>query len=254
MGERTSYTPGTFCFADLGTDQRERAARFYGDLFGWSAGALEGAYTMFTLEDKPVAGMFEAPEDYATSWLSYISVDDADTVAAAARKRGGTVLLEPRPVSDEANIGRSAVIRDPQGAVVALWEPGEHRGAGLVNQVGTMVWNQLATTDVDAALGFYAELFGWTTEPFEDDEGDYLNLRNREGWQNGGVMAVPTEETPPHWQVLFTVEDAQTAVTRVEELGGGVILPATETAAGNVAFVDDPAGAAFGLFDGKPDP
>jgi predicted enzyme related to lactoylglutathione lyase len=88
MGERLGYTPGTFCFADLGTGERERAARFYGDLFGWTAGALEGAYTMFTLDAKPVAGMFEAPEGYTPSWLSYISVDDADAVVAAATARG----------------------------------------------------------------------------------------------------------------------------------------------------------------------
>jgi uncharacterized protein len=268
MGERTGYTPGTFCFADLGTDDRDAAASFYGGLFGWKAEASQGAYTMFSLEGKPVAGMFQAPEDYpipnpaqpaepaasGPSWLSYISVEDADAVTARARELGASVLLEPRAVSDEAQIGRSGLLGDPQGAVVALWEPGLHVGAGLVNEVGTMVWNHLATSDVEAAKGFYAELFGWKTEPFEDGQGDYWNWRNRDGWLNGGVMALPAGDAPAHWQVLFTVEDAAGAVARAQELGGTAVVPATQTPLGDVAVVQDPTGAAFGVFAGDTDP
>jgi predicted enzyme related to lactoylglutathione lyase len=254
MGERTRYTPGTFCFADLGTDDRDAAAYFYSGLFGWNAEASQGAYTMFTLEGKPVAGMFQAPEGYSISWLSYISVEDADAVVATARKLGASVLLGPRAVSDEADIGRSAVIQDPQGAVVALWEPGLHVGAGLVNQVGTMVWNQLATSEVEAAKGFYTELFGWTTEPFGDGQGDYWNWRNRDGWLNGGVMALPAADVPPHWEVSFAVEDAAGAVTRAEELGGAEVVPASQTPLGGVAVARDPTGAAFGVFDGDTEP
>jgi predicted enzyme related to lactoylglutathione lyase len=157
-------------------------------------------------------------------------------------------------VSDEADIGRSAVIQDPQGAVFALWEPGAHKGAGLVNQVGAMVWNQLNTTDVDAALAFYGPLFEWTSDPFEDGQGDYWNLRNRDGWLNGGVTALRTDDVPPHWQVSFTVEEADAAVARAEELGAGVALPPTQTVLGKIAVVREPVGAGFGLFDGDPDP
>jgi uncharacterized protein len=255
MGERAGYTPGTFCFADLGTGDRDAAASFYGGLFGWRAEASQGAYTMFTLEDKPVAGMFQAPEDYPSSWLSYISVEDADAVAARARVLGASVPLEPRAVSDEAEIGRSGLLKDPQGAAVALWEPGLHFGAGLVNDVGTMVWNQLAARDVEAAKGFYAQLFGWAIEPVEDGQGDYWNWRNRDGWLNGGVMALPAEDTPPHWQVWFTVEDAAGAVARAQELGGTELVPPAQTPlGGDVAVVEDPTGAAFVLFAGDIDP
>lgn len=255
MGERAGYTPGTFCFADLGTDDRDAAASFYGGLFGWRAEGSQGAYTMFTLEGKPVAGMFQAPEDCPSSWLSYISVEDADAVAARARELGASVPLEPRAVSDEAEIGRSGLLKDPQGAAVALWEPGLHVGAGLVNDVGAMVWNQLAASDVEAAKGFYAELFGWTTEPVEDGQGEYWNWRNRDGWLNGGVTALPTEDTPPHWEVWFTVEDAAGAVARAQELGGTEAVPvAPSPPGGDVAVVQDPTGAAFVLFAGDIDP
>jgi uncharacterized protein len=255
MGERAGYTPGTFCFADLGTGDRDAAASFYGGLFGWRAEGSQGAYTMFTLEGKPVAGMFQAPEDYPISWLSYISVEDADAVTARARELGASVLLEPRAVSDEAQIGRSGLLGDPQDAVVALWEPGLHVGAGLVNDVGTMVWNQLATSHVEAAKRFYAELFGWAIEPVEAGQGDYWNWRNRDGWLNGGVMALPAGDTPPHWQVWFTVEDAAGAVARAQELGGTEVVPAAHTPlGGDVAVVRDPTGAAFVVFAGDIDP
>jgi len=255
MGERTGYTPGTFCFADLGTDDRDAAASFYGGLFGWNAEPTQGAYTMFTLGGKPVAGMFQAPEGYAISWLSYISVDDADAVSARARELGASVPLEPRAVSDEAEIGRSGLLEDPQGALVALWEPGLHVGAGLVNEVGTMVWNQLATSDVEAAKGFYTELFAWTTEPVDDAQGDYWNWRNRDAWLNGGVMALRAGDTPPHWQVWFTVEDAAGAVARAQELGGTELAPAAQTpVGGHVAVLRDPTGAAFVVFAGDIDP
>ena len=254
MGERSDYASGTFCFADVGTTDRQRAAEFYGELFGWEAQATMGEYTMFTLEERPVAGMFEAPEGYTPAWLSYISVADADATAAAVRDGGGSVLLEPRAVSDEAEVGRTTVIADPQGAVVALWEPGLHRGAGLVNQVATMAWNQLLTPDSDAAREFYAGIFDWSYEPVDGSEPPYCEIRNGEGWLNGGVMALPAEDVPPHWQAIFTVEDAQAAAARVEALGGSVIETPTPTPEGTFAVVADPAGAAFGLFEGDVDP
>jgi predicted enzyme related to lactoylglutathione lyase len=254
MGERAGYTHGTFCFADLGTHDRHAAASFYAGLFGWSAEPSQGAYTMFTLEGKPVAGMFQAPEGYPISWLSYISVEDADAVTARARELGASVPLEPRAVSDEAEIGRSGLLEDPQGAVVAVWEPGLHVGAGLVNEVGAMVWNQLATSDVEAAKGFYTELFGWTTEPVEDGEGDYWNWRNRDAWLNGGVMK-RAAGTPQTWQVWFTVEDAAGAAARAQELGGTELVPAAQTpVGGEIALLRDPTGAAFVVFAGDIDP
>ena len=254
MGERSDYASGTFCFADVGTTDRRRAAEFYGELFGWKAQPPMGGYTMFTLQERPVAGMFEAPEGYTPAWISYISVADADATAAAVRDGGGSVLLGPRAVSDAAEVGRTTVIEDPQGAVVALWEPGLHRGAGLVNQVATMVWNQLATPDLDGAREFYAGIFDWSYEPVDGSEPPYCEIRNREGWLNGGAMALPAEDVPPYWHVIFTVEDAQAATARVEELGGSVLEAPTPTPVGTFAVVADPAGAAFGFFEGDVDP
>jgi predicted enzyme related to lactoylglutathione lyase len=255
MGQRTEYTPGTFCWADLGAPDPDSAEAFYGELFGWRAEITPGGYWMLTLDGRNVAGLFDLPQGYPPSWISYVAVESVDAAAARSRELGARVLIEPRDVGPpDVQVGRMALLGDPQGASFALWQAGLHRGAQLVNDVGAMVWNQLATSDVDAAASFYGELFGWTTEPFEDDQGDYWNLRNREGWLNGGVMALPAEDVPPHWQVSFTVPDAQDAVARAEELGGGTIVPPTSTAVGDIAVLRDPAGAAFGVFAGETEP
>jgi uncharacterized protein len=254
MGDRVDYTPGTFCWADVGAFDPEAQQRFYGGLFGWTAAAMPG-YWMLTLDGKNVAGMFPPPEGSSPGWISYVSVESVDDTVARARELGAGVLIEPRDIGEPgALVGRMALLTDPQGAPVALWQPGLHIGAQVVNEVGAMVWNTLSTTDVDAARSFYGELFGWTTEPFEDDAGDYWNFRNRDGWLNGGLMAVPTPDMPPSWRVLFTVHDVQDAVRRAKELGGDVVVLPTSTALGDIAVVHDPAGAAFGLFDGETEP
>jgi uncharacterized protein len=254
MAERSEYAPGTFCWADVGA--AEGRQQFYEQLFGWTAEPTPGGYWMLTLRGRNVAGMFEPPEDAGPpGWINYVSVESADDTVRRAEGLGANVLIQPRDVGQPGvHVGRMALLRDPQGATFALWQPGLHIGAQLVNDEGAMVWNQLATSDVDAATGFYGALFGWTTEPFEDAQSDYWNIRNAAGWLNGGVLALPEPGVTPHWQVSFSVGDVQDAVRRVEELGGGVSLPPTSTAVGDIAVVNDPSGAAFGVFGGYTEP
>ena len=252
MGERASFTPGTFCWADLGAPDPDAAAAFYGALFGWQAAAGFGdGYTMLTLDGLGVAGLYRPPDDQPPpGWLSYASVQDADATAARARELGGTVLLEPHDVG----VGRGAFLRDPQGAVVGVWEPGAHIGASLVNEPGAMVWNQLATSDVEAAQRFYADLFGWSYEPLEGSSDPYWEIRNGEGWLNGGVMGLPAEGVPPHWLVMFTVADADAAAALASGRGGTVMVAPTAVPTGRFGAMADPQGATFGIFEGENDP
>jgi uncharacterized protein len=252
MGKRTSYAPGTFCWADLGAADPEAAAAFYGALFGWQTErGPEEIYSMLTLDGRNVAGLYRPPDDQPPpGWLSYSSVQDADATAARARELGGKVLLEPHDVG----VGRGAFLEDPQGAVFGVWQPGSLIGASLVNDPGAMVWNQLATGDVEAAQRFYGDLFGWSYEPLEGSPDPYWEIRNAEGWLNGGVMGVPAEGVPPHWLVTFTVADADAGAALVSERGGTVTVPPTAVPTGRFAEMADPHGAAFGLFEGENDP
>ncbi len=253
MSERTSYTPGTPSWVDLGSPDLDAAVEFYGALFGWDvheAGDPEqtGGYRMAYLSDKPVAGMMPLmQEGQPPAWTTYVSVEDADATAAAVREAGGSVIAEPMDVMD---VGRMAVFADPAGAVFSIWQPRAHPGAGLVNEPGAFTWNELNTRDPGAAKAFYSAVFGWEIAEHEMGEmGTYVEWKQGED-PMGGMMdmrgRVP-DEVPPHWLTYFAVEDTDATVEKVKELGGGVAFGPIDIPAGRFAVVHDPHGAMFAV-------
>jgi uncharacterized protein len=246
MGEVDRYPQGTFSWVDLGTTDVEGAKAFYGGLFGWQMEDLStarGGYTMCRLQGRDVAGIHRHAPDEGTDWGSSITVEDVDRAAARARELGATVLAEPFDVPDA---GRTAVLRDPSGAVVSLWQARGHAGAGLVNEVGTWTWNELGTPDLAAAKAFYAELFGWGTR---DIPGQFPRTSFSLGGLlvGGGHASTPQEGPTPRWTISFRVADADQSAASVQELGGAVLLPPMDVPAGRFAIVADPAGASFSV-------
>src|SRR5579863_10304413 len=157
MAERTQYTPGTFSWADLSTSDQDGAKAFYTALFGWDVQDNpvpgDGVYSMMLVGDKPVAAISAQPEQQREAgvppmWNSYVTVEDADATAARAGELGGNVHAPPFDVMD---VGRMAVIADPQGAFFEVWQPKLHIGANLVNGPGLLSWNELHTNDLDGA-------------------------------------------------------------------------------------------------------
>jgi uncharacterized protein len=148
--------------------------------------------------------------------------------------------------------GRVAAIRDPTGAIVSLWQPRSRIGATLVNDVGALCWNELATTDVGRAETFFAELLGWE---YETDERGYVSIRNA-GRRGGGMREQTGRERgiPPNWLPYFTVEAADEATRQAVQLGGRTLLPTTEIHLRRFAAIADPQGAAFAVFEGETDP
>jgi uncharacterized protein len=113
--------------------------------------------------------------------------------------------------------------------------------------------NELATTDVEAARAFYESLFGWTTDAVDTDpDGPPLVMAFNAGTPNAGLLAV--ESNPPHWRPNFTVASIETAVGRVRELGGTVLVEPMDISHGSIATVRDPHEAVFALFAGEVDP
>jgi predicted enzyme related to lactoylglutathione lyase len=258
MGERTSYTPGTFCWADLATTDQAAAKDFYGGLFGWEFDDLpmgDGAtYTMARIDGKDVAAIAPMPpgqEDVPPHWNSYVAVESADDVAGRVRELGGSVLAEPFDVPEA---GRMAAFADPQGGAFLVWQAGEHFGARLVNGPGALSWNELATTDPEAAGAFYGELFGWRPDRMEGMDPPYWVVRNGERG-NGGIMGQPPqlEGAPPFWTVYFGAENADDAVAKAQQLGASVMMPVTAIAEARmrIAVLTDSTGAAFALFEGE---
>jgi len=258
MGERTQYTPGTFCWTDLSTSDQDAAKAFYGALFGWEVEDIpvgEGAvYSMMSLGGKAVAAISpQQPEQAAAGvpplWNSYVSVQSADATLARAKELGATVHA---PAFDVMEAGRMGVIQDPQGAYFLAWEPKQTIGAQLVNANGALAWNELATPDLDAAGTFYGALFGWTIEPL-DGPMPYRMIKNGEAG-NGGMTVPNPPGTPPNWLVYFGIDDLDAALARIAELGGTALTPAMDIGMGRIAVSQDPQGAVFALFEGELDP
>lgn len=255
MGNRNRYEPGTFCWADLSTSDAGGAKTFYGGLFGWEfedSGIPGGVYTMCRVGSDEVAAIVQQDERPG-HWNNYVSVANADEATARAKQLGANVLEEPFDVMDA---GRMAVLADPGGAVLCVWEPRDHIGAGRVNDVGCMGWNELQTRDPKAAADFYSGLFGWKAEPIEQDgETVYVTIKNQVGWMNGGMMPLAERhgDAPSFWMTYFTVSSCDAAAARVGDLGGAVLAGPMEPGMGRIAVLQDPQGAVFAVFEGETD-
>lgn len=259
MSEITSYAPGTPSWAELGgVPDIEKAAAFYGGLFGWDVPESEnaeqtGGYRQAMLRGKPVAGMMPLMgEAQPTVWTTYVSVEDADATAARVKEAGGAVLAEPMDVMD---LGRMAVFTDSSGAVIGIWQPGTFIGAEIANEANAVVWNELNTRDSEASKAFYGDSFGWGFEERQFDNGPYTSLKVGEATVGGmiDITGRAPDEVPPHWLVYFAVEDVDATVAKANELGGGVVLEAFDIdGVGRIAILKDPFEAVFAVM--TPDP
>jgi uncharacterized protein len=258
MAQRSQYAPGTFSWVDLATPDPDGAKGFYAALLGWQTEDMPmpdgGAYSMQRVDGHDVAAIAPQPQAQRDAgmpavWQSYVTVDSADAAATRAAELGGSVHAGPFDVMEA---GRMAVIQDPQGAFFIVWEPRNHNGAGLVNAPGAFCWNELAAADLDTAPDFYAQLFGWQTEPFEGGPMRYLTIKNGSA-TNGGMREKQPQE-PPYWLVYFAVDDLDESVAKIGELGGSTMAGPFEMAEARMAVVADPQGAVFALYAGRLEP
>jgi uncharacterized protein len=256
MGERTKHAPGTFSWADVTTTDQEDAKRFYSGLFGWEADDQpvgDGVYySMMKLDGRAVAAISPQPQQQREAgvppmWNNYVTVESADSAADRAGELGATVHAPPFDVMD---VGRMAVIQDPQGAFFMVWEPRASIGAEFVNAPGALSWNELASPDPAESADFYGSLFGWTVEEMEGAPTPYLIVRNGER-TNGGIREMGQEPAPPHWMPYFGVDDAERGVARVQELGGATLMGPVPAGPGRqIGVIRDPQGAVFGIYQG----
>jgi uncharacterized protein len=257
MATRTSHPPGTFSWVDLQTTDVDAAKTFYNALFGWDYDDMPmgdgNTYSMAKIGGEHVGAIGGLPEaSIPPHWNSYVSVTSADDAVTRARELGGGVIEE---AFDVFTAGRMGLLTDPTGAALCVWQPGDHIGAGRVNDVGCLCWNELGTTDPGAAARFYGELFGWTFDENDMGGGElYRTIRNGDR-MNGGIRAQSEMEAgiPPNWLPYFTVDNADATAATAEQPGGQVLVPPMTLPTpgqARIAVLADPQGAPFAIFQG----
>jgi hypothetical protein len=148
-----------------------------------------------------------------------------------------------------SEIGRIAIVSDPQGAFVSIYQPESDE---MPAPEGVFVWDELGTTDVGGAERFYGAVFGWTTTDMGPDYGGYRIFKCGET-DAGGLMALPDASMPAGWQPYVAVDDVDATTAKAKELGGSVLMePMDVPKVGRIAVLRDPQDAAFGII--KPEP
>ena len=272
MPERDGYIPGVPCWVDTAHPDPEAALPFYRGLFGWEFENVmpegsEAPYFIGRLRGGDVAAIGSVPEGAPpmAMWNTYIWVDNADETVGRARSAGGAVVAEPFDVMDA---GRMAVLADPAGATLCVWQAKGNKGATVVNEHGSLNFNGLATRDPESAKAFYGAVFGWKTLELPGGVmwtlpgyGDHLEERTpglREqmtqvGAPDGFIDVVATlgpiadddAATPAHWSVTFAVDNADATAAKARELGGEVLAGPFDAPWTRSAVIKDPQGATF---------
>jgi uncharacterized protein len=254
MTKRETAPTGAPCWVDVWTSDVEGSRRFYAELFGWVAeqpSREHGGYFMFTREGVPIAGgmgdMGEMRAD--NSWKPYLASDDIEQTLKLATEHGATVRAPAMPVDD---LGVQAVLSDPQGRAIGVWQPGSFPGFTVINERGAPNFFAFDTYDYAGAVEFYRQAFGWTPlEEATEDGHHYAGYMDPETDRPlagiGDEVENLVEGEVPAWQVFWQTDDVDASVEKVLALGGAVLAAAEDRGLGRVARLSDPAGAAFWL-------
>lgn len=252
MGEVQNYENGVPSWIDLATSDMGAARTFYTAVFGWDLqdAPMEGSespYVTALVNGKRIAGMIElSGESHANvppSWTTYVNTDDIEATVSRVSGLGGQVIRPPIQVLDK---GSMALITDPTGAMVGLWQPATHTGAQWVNEPNSWTWSELMTTDMAKAEEFWGELFGWKSEPVEGSQVKY-DSQMLNGAPVAGVTTIQNPQQPPMWLTYFAVADCDATATTIEQNGGKVWQQPFDIPIGRMAVASDPQGAPFAV-------
>jgi len=240
---------GRFIWHELLTTDTAAAAAFYPKVVPWRTQPSNmPGYTIFMAGGSQVGGLMALPADAAGTpahWLTYVGTPSVDATVAQAQGLGARVC---KAATDIPNVGRFAVLADPQGATFAVFTP-SGPPPGPAPATGSFSWHELATTDVAGALRFYGELFGWTQGVGHDmgAMGVY-QLFEHGGAQVGGMCNTQGPSTPPSWLSYVHVADAGRAVAAAKSAGGRLLHGPVEVPGGSwIALFLDPQGGTFAV-------
>ena len=223
---------------------------FYSRLFGWNIEVIEDpqyrGYGMARDGGDDVAGIGPQQAPGApTNWGVYIGTDNVDDLAGKVTAAGGTVVAQPFDVGDQ---GRMAVFMDPTGAFISGWQAGGMRSFGQGRQ-NTFGWAELSTRDLERALPFYEQVFGWGARRSGEGDGLYVEFQH-DGESIAGALPMPSmvpAGVPNYWTVYFNADDLEATHRRAIELGARELVAPQAFPGGRFSMVTDPQGGSFGL-------
>jgi predicted enzyme related to lactoylglutathione lyase len=240
-----------FVWYELQTSAVEAAKTFYRKVLGWDLQDMPmqgGTYTIFNVDGAGVGGLMQltAP-GVAPFWSPYIEVDDVDAGAAKVGQLGGEIRVPPM---DIPNVGRFAVVADPQGSHFNLFKSLNSGTPGISLQPGKVGWHELHAKDWESALKFYEAMFGWKKSERHDmgPMGIY-QIFDIEGSRAGAAFNSPAAGNGGYWLLYFNVADIDTAHRLLGEAGGTVLNGPMQVPGGSwIIQAADPQGAQFALF------
>ena len=238
---------GRFVWHDHISGDPAAASAFYAELLGWEIDVWkpgEFDYPMIKVDEETHGGFGPAQGGAPAHWLAHVIVDDADAAAARAEAGGGRIIALAMDIPE---VGRMVVAADPQGAVLSLFSP----AGDPPTSAGVFVWDELLTSDIEAAKSFYGEVVGWESRDMEMGEGTvYTLFRSGETDRAGGMPIPPQAEgTPPNWLTYLGTDDVDATAGKAKSLGATMLMePFDVSAVGRLAILADPTGAVVGLY------
>jgi uncharacterized protein len=240
---------GRFVWHELMTPEPAGAAVFYPKVLPWrtAPSSLPG-YTIFMAGQSQIGGLMASPSDSSAAtahWLIYVGTPNVDSTCTQAQGLGARLVKAP---ADIPNVGRFAVLADPQGATFAVFTPGAGPTPAEPAQ-GGFSWHELQTTDTAAALRFYGALFGWKAGRAHDmgAMGVY-QIITRGGKDVGGMVGLAAPSAAPSWLSYVHVADSTRAVAAAKGAGGRLLHGPMEVPGGTwIALMMDPQGGAFAV-------
>lgn len=245
-----------FIWYELATTDVAGARKFYGDVIGWTTERFPGPeppYWVVKAGDAGIGGMMAIPQEpdppiRTPHWVGYVAVADVDATVKKALSLGGTTCIPPQ---DIPTVGRIGAFADPQGAVLAIITPqGEDRPHPEGSIPGRVVWHELLTTDPEAALRFYGDLFDWKeTQAMAMPGAGKYHIYGNGSRDLGGMFTPPAGyPRPPHFLYYVHVSDLDAATERVQRSGGEVWMgPMAIPGGDRIVQGVDPQGAVFAL-------
>jgi len=247
---------GRFIWHELMTTDPAAAGAFYSKVLPWrTQPSGMPSYTLWMAGKTQTGGLMALPPDSAPGtpphWLVYIGTPSVDASVADVQRLGGKVL---KGATDIPNVGRYAVLSDPQGATFAVYTPTSPAGgaAGSGAPPGEFSWHELTTTDPQGALRFYSELFGWARGPGHDMGGTMgvYQIFTQGGTQVGGMYRAQDASTPSHWLGYVRVTEAARTAAAAKAAGGRVLHGPVEVPGGSwIVMLLDPQGGAFAVVE-----